>query len=165
MVRHAIAQDRLLSMEQGQSDAVRPLTAEGRAKMALAAQGVQCIQEDIDIILTSPLLRATETAEILAQHYPASSMSELETLSPEYSTRELIHSLNKQKEKTIAIVGHEPGLSMLIATLLCGSDDGAIELKKGGVARLRFTGEIAPGEGTLQWLLKPKQLRLLGNNS
>ena len=165
VVRHAIAMDRLLSMEQGLSDAERPLTDEGRTKMQMAVQGLQRIQSDIDVILTSPLLRAQQTAAILEDYFPSAIAEKLKTLAPQYNNEELIHSLSNIKGKHIAIVGHEPGLSTLIASLICGSDDGAIELKKGGMAQLHFAEQIAPGEGTLQWLLRPKQLRLLGNNS
>lgn len=165
VVRHAIAMDRLASMERGLSDAERPLTDEGRVKMQLAVQGLQRIQSGIDVILTSPLLRAQQTAAILEDYFPLASSTKLKTLAPPYNSEKLIPSLSNIPGKRIAIVGHEPGLSMLIASLICGADDGAIELKKGGMAQLHFAQQIAPGEGTLQWLLRPKQLRLLGNNN
>lgn len=163
VVRHAIAMDRLLSTEQGLGDAERPLTDEGRERMTQAVRGLLHIQSDIDIILTSPLLRARQTAAILGDDFPAARVEKLDTLAPQYGSKELIRSLNEIGGKRLAIVGHEPGLSTLIASLLCGSDGGAIELKKGGMAQIHFTNQIASGEGILQWLLKSKQLRLLGN--
>jgi phosphohistidine phosphatase len=165
VVRHAIARDRLESMAQDMADAHRPLTAAGRKKMAQAALGLQQLCPAITTILTSPLLRAQQTAEILGDYYPATRVSECQQLSPEYDTTALIHSLRTVQGKRLALVGHEPGLSTLITTLICGGDSGAIKLKKGGVALLQFTDHIAPGEGVLQWLLTPKQLHLMGKNA
>jgi phosphohistidine phosphatase len=165
VVRHAIARDRLKSMGQGMDDTDRPLTAEGRRKMALAARGLKQLHQEIDTILTSPLLRAQQTAQILSDHYPASRVTVCKPLSPDYNSATLIRALNEEPGKRIAIVGHEPGLSALITTLIYSKDSGAIQLKKGGVAQLQFNDNIASGKGTLQWLLTPKQLRLLGKNA
>jgi phosphohistidine phosphatase len=165
VVRHAIAQDRMESMQQGTDDADRPLTPVGRKKMARVTRGLSLLHPEIDTIYTSPLLRAQQTAEILKEHYPSAVVTILKTLSPEHSTAELIHSLRRERSECIAIVGHEPGLSRLIATLICGQGNGDIELKKGGIAQLLFAENIAPGEGILQWLHTPKQLRLLGDSA
>lgn len=165
VIRHAIARDRIESMAQGMDDANRPLTATGRKKMAQATRGLRQLCPAIDIILTSPLLRAQQTAAILGDYYPASRVTECQQLAPEYDTTTLIHMLNKEQGRRIALIGHEPGLSSLITALLCGSEGCAIELKKGGIAQLQFNDHVAPGEGVLQWLLTPKQLRLLGKNT
>lgn len=162
VVRHAIARDRLESMGQGEEDADRPLTTEGRRKMVQATQGLMRLQPQLDTILTSPLLRALQTAEILAAHYPKSRMRVCAQLAPEHRTVSLLHTLSEEAGERCAIVGHEPGLSALLATLLCGRDSATIALKKGGMAQLEFSDTIASGEGALQWLLTPKQLRLLG---
>lgn len=165
VVRHAIALDRLESMAQGMDDASRPLTAAGQKKMAQATLGLKQLCPAIDTILTSPLLRAQQTAAILGDYFPASRVTVCQQLSPEYDTNALIHSLRTVQGKRLALIGHEPGLSTLLTTLLCGREGSAIELKKGGIALLQFNHYVAPGEGVLQWLLTPKQLRLLGKNA
>ena len=162
IVRHAIAQDRLEAYEQGISDEQRPLTKEGIAKMELAARGIASQQQQCGLILNSPLLRAQQTAAILHTVFPAARLAEMEQLAPGYTSRALIEALAEFREERIAIVGHEPGLSMLISSLVCDGCDGEFQLKKGGTALLRFDGEISEGGGTLLWLATPKQLRLLG---
>ncbi len=164
VVRHAIALDRLLGMEQGLDDSQRPLTGKGAARMGLAVKGLAKIQANCQLILSSPLLRAQQTADILHHQYPSATLSQLETLAPPYRSAELIDSLSKTRAERIAIVGHEPFLSTLIATLTCRHSSGNFELKKGGMALLRFDHKIAPGEGSLRWLMTPKQLRLLGRS-
>lgn len=162
IVRHAIAQDRLESLQQGIDDFSRPLTEEGQRRMELATMGLKQLQQEIGLLLTSPLKRAQQTTNILAKHYPNSRVKVLDSLSPEHSPQALIRSLKSIFSARITLVGHEPQLSALITTLLCVNDDDRITLKKAGMAMLRFDDEIAAGEGNLQWLLKPKQLRLLG---
>jgi phosphohistidine phosphatase len=164
IVRHAIALDRLVSAEQGIDDTQRPLTEEGIKKMNQGALGLARLQTTYDSILSSPLLRAEQTARILQQHYPSAKLSLLETLAPPYRCGDLIQSLNKVQAEKIAIVGHEPGLSRLIAELIGSREYGTIELKKGGAALLGFDHNLAPGESVLRWLLTPKQLRLLGKS-
>jgi phosphohistidine phosphatase len=165
VVRHAIALDRLLSAEQGVDDADRPLTDEGREKMEQAVLGLVRQQKELDAIYASPLLRAQQTGDLLAKCYPDMRVKTLDTLSPEYGTRELIRSLQKTDGNRIAVVGHEPQLSMLIASLLCEDEYAGIVLKKGGMAQLRFDDNVAKGEGVLQWLMTPKQLRQMGKSA
>jgi phosphohistidine phosphatase len=164
VVRHAIALERSEGRERGLEDAQRPLTDEGSEKMEAAARGLVRLQSRCSHILSSPLLRAQQTATILQRHYPDAAMSQLEELAPSYSSEECIEAVNHCRERQIAIVGHEPGLSRLIAALIGCSMDGTIELKKGGVALLQFDHQIAPGRGILRWLVTPKQLRLLGKS-
>ena len=162
IVRHAIAQDRFDAYEMGVNDEQRALTAEGIDNMVLAARGIASQQKNCELILTSPLVRAQQTAAILHTAYPAALLEELEQLAPGYSSRTLIRALANFDAEHIAVVGHEPGLSMLISALVCNGCDGEFQLKKGGAALLRFGSEIREGGGTLLWLATPKQLRLLG---
>lgn len=162
IVRHAIAQDRLAAYEQGISDEQRPLTSGGIAKMELTARGIARQQQECGLILTSPLLRAQQTAAILHTFYPEARLAQMEQLAPAYSSRALIKALADFSEEHITIVGHQPGLSMLISTLVCDGRNGEFQLKKGGTALLRFDQDIREGGGTLLWLATPKQLSLLG---
>jgi len=165
VVRHAIAQDRLDSARHGIADAQRPLTTEGRKKMALGVRGLQRLMPQLDTILSSPLLRAAETARLISERYRSPLVETLDSLAPQYATHELVAALNQQRHGVLAIVGHEPGLGKLLAALCCGKEGAAMPIKKGGVALLRFAGPIATGRGELQWLLTPKQLRLLGKGA
>ena len=162
VVRHAIALNRLECPTHGVIDAERPLTQEGIAKMELAARGLARLQPRCALILTSPLLRAEQTAKVMQQHYPSARVATLASLAPQYSPAQLIASLQHYREETIAIVGHEPGLSHLIASLLGSRAIGNIALKKGGAALLDYESPLRAGEGILRWLLTPKQLRLVG---
>lgn len=165
IVRHAIAQERDEADEQGIIDERRPLTVEGVEKMVQATRGILRQQTKCELILSSPLLRAQQTAAILHTLYPAARIEEIAQLAPGYTSKELIQMLAAVEEEQIAIVGHEPGLSRLIAALLCGSGGGHLQLKKGSAALLRFDGTITSGGGTLLWLMMPKQLRLLGQGN
>ncbi len=165
VVRHAIALDRYESVAQGMDDTQRPLTEEGKEKMLLAARGIKACHPKLDAIFSSALVRARQTTELLSSHYPGSTQQIVPQLSPEYSVPELIDVLTKVEANSVAIVGHEPQLRMLIAALLCADEYAGIVLKKGGAAKLRFHGRVAEGEGQLQWLLTPKQLRLTGKSA
>lgn len=148
-------------------DALRPLTAKGRDRMVMASRGVCRQHGNIDTLLSSPLLRARQTAEILTSDYPDATLLTCAALAPGFDSGKLVRVLNQTGGASLAIVGHEPGLSLLIGALIGNGEEGGnsgIVLKKGGAALLRFTGRIAPGEGSLQWLLTPRQLRQLGRH-
>jgi phosphohistidine phosphatase len=132
--------------------------------MVVASRGLRRQHGNIDTLLTSPLLRAQQTAKILADNYPGATLLECEALAPGCGRAKLIRALNQTGVTSLAVVGHEPGLSRLITALVCGDEGDGFVLKKGGAALLRFTDQIALGEGSLQWLLTPKQLRLLGRH-
>lgn len=164
IVRHAIAQDRVEAHEQQRADAERPLTDKGRRRMQQAAAGIRLEAGPLQRILTSPLLRAQQTAEILASEFPGAEYATTETLSPGEPRASLLDELAALPEKdTVAVVGHEPDLGILVAVLLCSTPQAAIQMKKGGAALLNFPSHIAAGEGTLLWLLTPGQLRAIGS--
>jgi len=160
IVRHAIAEDREEAARLGHKDAERPLTKKGVKRMKAIAT---CIAHQIPTpvcILTSPLLRAQQTAELLAAAFPETTLTFEQQLVPGASPDQLIKHLNKQiEEGTGVIVGHEPDLSSLISLLLFGETSVAIQLKKGGAALLDFSGHITSGQATLLWLMTPRQLR------
>jgi phosphohistidine phosphatase len=161
VVRHGIAE---VTSATG-LDKDRRLTPEGRAKMRRAARGLRRLGVDVDVLLTSPLPRARETAEVLAAELPGVPVPEpLPALASGNGPVEVLRQLRSRAEVDgLMIVGHEPTLSGLIALLLTGSPDGAsISLKKGAVAMLEL-GRLAPhGETSLRWLLPPGALRKIG---
>lgn len=160
ILRHAIAIDRDEAAALGLSDAERPLTDKGQRRMGQIAAGIHRLSERPALILSSPLLRARQTAEILATRYNSCTLDIIEELVPGASLQQLIKVLQKQQlTGPLVVVGHEPDLSSLAGLLLCNSETGFIQLKKGGAALLHFEHRIDSGAGVLQWLLPPRMLR------
>lgn len=157
VIRHAIAEER----REGRVDAERALTDKGKARFGRAVLGLRRLDVRFTEILTSPWRRASETADLLA---PLSEREPLavETLATPPGER-LLEELTRSETGSVALVGHEPWLSELIAWLVVGDrDDGdpRFELKKGAVAHLE--GSPRPGGMRLVSLMPPKLLRLAG---
>ncbi|MCW8829384.1 MAG: histidine phosphatase family protein [Gammaproteobacteria bacterium] len=162
VVRHAIALEREEAAAHGLSDGKRPLTGKGRQRMEQTAAGIRSLCDRPVLILSSPLLRAHQTAEILAAHYQDPTLVLCDELAPSHPPTRLVRVLQKQQsDGLLVVVGHEPQLSTLVALLLCGQEQAFITLKKGGAALLEFTQGVNNGSATLNWLLQPKQLRQL----
>ena len=168
VIRHAIAEDKERFAETGRSDDLRPLTAEGRNKMRRGAQGLRTVVGRISQLASSPLVRARETAEIVASALGVARVEIVEALRPDRSYDELLEWLqgitlpNDDEERIVAIVGHEPHLSGLVTWLMTGGDQSRIELKKGAACLLTFDRVPDEGHATLLWSLAPSQLRELG---
>ncbi len=166
LLRHAPAEER--DPRRYPSDEERPLSRDGRARMASAARGLKALGLEFDRILTSPLIRARQTAEIVAAVLRDPPHAELfPPLSPGVEASSLARSLvSLRAGKRLLLVGHEPGLSLFAAFLLSGEGAGAaLVLKKGGLCRIDFEGGIVPGEGRLIFHLPPRILRLLGGET
>ena len=163
VIRHAIAEDRATFARSGLDDAQRPLTEEGRDRMALAAAGLRSLVGKLDLIVASPLTRARQTAEVVAEAYDGMPVETSVVLSPGHQPEDVIQWLEHHAaHERIAIVGHEPDLSDLVSVLLLDEGASFFVFKKGGACLLDFAGRIGPGDATLRWLLRPKQLRALG---
>lgn len=161
VVRHAPAGDKAEFAASGRSDAERPITDEGRRRMRLAASGLGRLIERLDVIATSPLRRARETAEILAAAYDSPSLETVEALSPGSAPAALMPWLARHDaDATVAVVGHEPHLSGLASWLAAGSPRPWLELSKGGACLLEVEKAAARG-ATLLWLLDARTLRRL----
>jgi len=156
ILRHGIAVDRGTPGYKKDSD--RPLTNEGEEKMQQIAKAILAMDLKFDLILSSPYVRAQQTAQIVAAELDE-EVTLTEFLVPNGNALELIRELNDEKPQRVLLVGHEPHLSELISVLVTGESDAAIELKKGGLCKLS-TDRLAFGQcATLNWLLTPKQLR------
>jgi phosphohistidine phosphatase len=163
IVRHAPAEDRGEFASTGQSDDLRPLSHQGEEKMRQNIQGLQCVVSQIDGIVYSPLIRAQQTAKLLASAYHMARQKSLRALAPAGSESAILEYLQKKAKtmKTIALVGHEPDLGELATWLLCGRQDYWMPFKKGGICLLEFVNGVEAGNAELRWMLKPKQLRQL----
>ena len=143
-----------------EDDSLRPLTDKGRDKMKEIASALKKMDWKPDLIVSSPYLRARETAEILAKvlKYKKELLFN-DTLVPTGNADEIIGEINeKYSVDELVLVGHEPCLSTLIGTLTAGNPDLAIDLKKGGVCCLSTDDLRTELKAFLEWLLTPKIL-------
>ena len=163
VIRHAIAQTR--EEFAGDDDALRPLTKEGRRQMQRVAKGLRRIVGDLDVLGASPLLRATQTAEIVASQFSGVDITAVKALEPESAFPTFVTWLRKQRDaELVAVVGHEPHLGTLVTWLLTGIDEPRVPLKKGGACLLHFPALPRKGGATLHWALTPALLRDLARS-
>jgi phosphohistidine phosphatase len=166
VIRHAVAQDKSRFAKTGSDDGARPLTERGRRRMRAGARGLHRLAPKLDLLATSPLTRAAQTTEIVAAAYPgpAPKTVTVPQLAPRASVQSVLKWLQTlKKESTVAIVGHEPQLGVLVSWLLTGLQESFVEMKKGGACLLELTEEVRPARARLRWLLSPAQLRRLGS--
>lgn len=145
-------------------DGKRPLTARGEERTRRAARGLARLEPRPSLILTSPLVRAHQTARLLREAFETNVPVEVsEALGPGASPRAALDLLRKHgTDETLVLVGHEPHLGLLAGFLAFEATGIALPLKKAGVLLLEFTGPIQPGTARLQWILTPRLLRRLG---
>jgi phosphohistidine phosphatase len=150
LVRHGKAED----YGPSGSDADRRLTSDGRQELAAIAKYFLRLEDKVGIVLTSPLRRAVETAEVLAEilDVKVEVASELE---PPVSPKALLARIRKRPEARVMLVGHQPGLGQAIARWLEARPD-SIPLKKAGIARLDVPDEGEGGPIELTWLATPE---------
>lgn len=159
LIRHGLAGER---GEEYPDDSKRPLTSGGIAALRKEARALVELEVTFDVIISSPLVRARQTADLIAQALPSKPPVVLtDSLSPAGSHASFFQELSRHMRKaSIAIVGHEPNLGELAARMLGAK--GTIEFKKGAVCRIDFEVFPPKGLGTLKWLATPKMLRRLG---
>jgi phosphohistidine phosphatase len=158
ILRHAIAGD-------GESfdgpDSERPLTKEGAKKMKRIAKELEKLDLQFDLILSSPFVRAKETAEIMADEFHSENPLKFSShLKVGGDPSALVHEVNTRYKQfnRILLVGHEPYLSGLISMLVSGKNDLLITMKKGGICKLTV-GSLHYGRcATLEWLMAPAQI-------
>jgi phosphohistidine phosphatase len=156
IVRHGIAVDR---GAPGQADEDRALTEEGQKKFREVAQGLAEILPAPDVLLTSPLVRARETAEIAAKAWGGLALEEESALAGG-SPAKILGALKPHREKSlVAIFGHEPDVSELVAHLIGTKNAESVAFKKGGSALLELDASLARGH--LLWFAPPKLLRAI----
>ena len=158
LVRHAVAAER---GEDYPDDAKRPLTPRGTKRFGEAVEGLAAFGVRADVVLTSPLVRAHQTADILAAGLPnRPPVVEVRWLAPGIATAEAVRALAGHEDVTsAALVGHEPGLGELAARLVGAQT--AFAFKKGGVCRIDFDTIPTASDGHLRWFATPRMLRRL----
>jgi phosphohistidine phosphatase len=158
LIRHGVAAER---GEDYPDDSKRPLTSNGMAKLRKVAKGLNALDIGFDVIITSPLVRTKQTAEIIAgtlKDKPQVVVSD--ALAPAGTPAAVVQEIARHAKKArIALVGHEPNLGELAARLIGAKSP--IEFKKGAICRIDF--EVLPPKslGQLQWFATPAMLRKL----
>lgn len=156
LVRHGIATQRLSGNVV--NDAQRPLTEEGRSETKQVAIGLKRLGIKPDWVVSSPLKRAIETAEIIAETFNISDKLQIsEALCPGSSVSELFKSIKDLKPSNeVFLVGHEPDIGRLAACLLWAGPELDLPFKKAGVCRLDITSMPPTAPATLKWFITPK---------
>jgi phosphohistidine phosphatase len=153
ILRHGEAGNRMAAVEK---DSERPLTPEGRAEIQKIAKSLKAVGLETDRIYTSPLRRARETGEIVANVLKIPTLKEWDELKPDGSKAALYRKLARLEQGSRPIlVGHEPYLTSMIGEII-GTTSANIVLKKGGVGKVRITSFTPRISGELRWLLTPK---------
>jgi phosphohistidine phosphatase len=164
IVRHGVAEDKEAFAETRKSDDERPLTDKGRKKMKRAARGLRSLVPEIGLLAASPLVRARETAEIVAAAYDLDGDVDVaDELRPGSSFDAFDGWLRRRANQSlVCVVGHEPHLSGLATWLMSGAKESQLELGKGGACLLSFSGAPTRGGAILCWLMTSKQLERIG---
>jgi len=158
LIRHGFAAER---GDAWPDDSKRPLTERGMSRLRKSAQGLARLGVSFDVVLTSPLVRARQTAEIVAGAFdPHPPLVNVEGLVPGGGYQAVLADLEKHSKRAhIALVGHEPGIGELAARLI--GTRHPIEFKKGAICRIDLERLPPGGPGSLRWFLTPKILRSL----
>jgi phosphohistidine phosphatase len=161
LIRHAEAGDR--DATKFPNDDRRPITPEGRKRQTTIARAMKRMGITFDYLVTSPLDRAVQTAEVLAEVFGLDEAPvQNEALGHTCTPRNVLKLLMKfPPREAVALVGHEPAFSQVAAALVSRDGDLHIELKKSGVIGIGFPGAPELGKGTLLYVLKPGHLRKL----
>ena len=161
LVRHGIAVER---DEWEGSDADRPLTERGAKRVAQMAAGLRRLDVQPTHVLSSPLIRAIETAKIvhrsLRVHTAVQIVDALLPDAPHNRLLSILHDL--RPESCVLCIGHEPQLGLAASVFLSGRASMSFPLKKAGACLIELSMPPKPGQGVLRWWLTPSQLRAIG---
>lgn len=140
-------------------DEKRPLDREGVEQCGYVGRALSLLQTRPDVIISSPLKRATQTASIVANQIAYEGKIVIDpALGPEAAFAQFRDLLTRySNQEAIMVVGHNPNLSEFVGRLIGGGSRAGIDLKKAGVARV----EVSQHRGVLNWCLTPKVLRAL----
>ena len=156
LIRHGLAEER---GEAWPDDSKRPLTENGMSRLRRQARGLAGLGVSFDVVLVSPLVRARQTAEVIAGAFdPRPSIVHCDALAPGGTYQAIMGDLEKHgRKKRLALVGHEPGIGELAARLIGARQPRAF--KKGAVCRIDVDTLPPRDPGLLRWFLSPRILR------
>ncbi len=149
---------------QYSSDGVRPLTTNGRIRIERSTNGMINIGVNLDQIVSSPLVRARQTAEIVHDRLGVATDIEFSDDLPSGDIDGIVKTVSILGPlENVMLVGHEPILSRLISVLASGSPDTELNLEPGGLCKLTVDTILAGQCATIDWFLAPSQLVSLGS--
>lgn len=158
LVRHAIAEDRTFLNSTVHADSQRPLTQKGIKKMHKITSWLEAqVQDNMDLLCTSALLRSQQTADIIAENFKFKKRLAFPELSPASPPEKICKKLDTLEWQRAIVVGHEPHLSHLICFLtgVSAKHYEEFELKKGGIAFFKFESLLMNQRAKLHWLVTP----------
>ncbi len=163
LIRHAIAVDSTASAPT--VDGERALTEVGAKKMRKQAGALQQMGVAFDVVLTSPLIRARQTAEIVCDVLGClDRVKRCDALAPGCVIEEIVDALRPYESmSSVALVGHNPDFEELASVLIGARTDAAIQFKKGGICRIDISQFDPHPSGELIWHLTPRLLRMISN--
>jgi phosphohistidine phosphatase len=144
------------AIEQGYDDASRPLSPLGQEQARVAATTLRKHTDTLDLILSSPLLRARQMAEIVQKEFPSVNIQTTDYLVSTSDPRQSLQLLNELKKNFILCVGHQPHVGLLLSQLTDGKQ---FEVKKGTLACVEIALPMKKGEGKLEWLYHFEQMK------
>jgi phosphohistidine phosphatase len=162
LIRHGMAIDPdPLALDPIASDEIRPLTKTGRKKIAQVADRLSNLELKFDLIVTSPLVRTRQTADILIDRQISPKLELSEHLKPMGQIQSWLTDWHSRSDRhsisTLALVGHEPNLSQWAELFIFGKVYDRLILKKGGIIGLKFADErVAIGTAQLSCAIAPK---------
>jgi phosphohistidine phosphatase len=139
--------------DESMADTQRRLSSLGQRQAAVAARFLQNLQPSLDLILSSPFLRARETALAFGQVYRKTKLQTSEQLVPTAHPAQMMAYLQTQPLQSVLLVGHEPYMSEAIAYLISGKTHTNIEMRKGSMACVAISSLSKEGSGVLSWLV------------
>lgn len=156
LIRHGLAAER---GPEYPDDSKRPLTNRGINGLRREARALNALGVTFELIITSPLARARQTADVFAEALSGKpAVINSDALAPAGTPAAVIHEIVKhQKKVRIALVGHEPNIGELAARLIGARSP--IEFKKGAMCRIDFEALPPKAIGQLRWFLPPRVLR------
>ncbi|MEN0057538.1 MAG: histidine phosphatase family protein [Bdellovibrio sp.] len=164
MIRHAVAEEREEFAKKGLEDYMRPLTLKGRKRLQKVCMRLHDFIKDIDLIVSSPLVRARQSAEIVSQIFYETKVVEVPELVPQSPPPAFLKWLRTQgrHHRRIVMVGHEPHMSSFASYMLSGKSESFIDLKKSGLLILQFEdfAHAEAGRAQLICSIPPKFMAL-----
>jgi phosphohistidine phosphatase len=156
-LRHASAGKSKANPKQ---DDKRPLDKDGVRQCASIGRALAAVDTQVDVILSSPLKRAVQTASLVANELGFEGKIDFTEALGKNAEFEAFHDLlrKQMKRDAILVVGHNPSLSAFLSRVISGDNDRSVDLKKGAVARVEYDGRKP---GTLEWLLTPKAVETI----
>lgn len=162
LFRHGLAVEREISLAGPKDDSLRPLVEKGRERSRKMAKALSELIGDVDLIVTSPLLRAVQTTEIVCGLIKAQKVVEISELVPEAPPQAFARWLQASAARATSVIaiGHEPQLSAFASWVLAGRNESFIELKKSGFISLEIESfdSIGPNVAELKAVVAPKML-------